>query len=365
MKRVLCILNNMNVGGAETFLMKIYRAIDKDLYQMDFCLGSSFKSYYEDEIIGYGGKVFHITSKSENIKKFKKELFDVVKNNNYEYVLKITANSMGIMDLKICKKAGAKRCCVRSSNSSDQGGVKIKILNALGKLLYLRYADVLIAPSKLAAKYTFGRTNAVNYLHNGIDFEQYKYNEEKRNNIRNLHNIPNDYIVFGHIGRFDKQKNHKFMIEIFSEYHLHHPNSVLMLVGNGELADECKKISIDLGINNSVLFCGQNQNISDYLSAMDVFMLPSLYEGMPNTLIEAQANGLPCLVSSTITTEANITNNCCFISLKKEKWISVLNNSNHLRRIDSFEAFKKSGYLIQNSLDNFVQIIFGEENATK
>ena len=365
MKRVLCILNNMNVGGAETFLMKIYRAIDKGFYQMDFCLGSSFKSYYEDEIIGYGGKVFHITSKSENVKKFKKELFNVVRNNNYEYVLKITANSMGMMDLKICKKAGAKHCCVRSSNSSDQGGVRIKVLNVLGKLLYLGYADTLIAPSKLAAKYTFGRTEGVNYLHNGIDFDQYKFNEERRNNIRSLYNIPDNYIVFGHVGRFDVQKNHKFLIEVFSQFHLHHPNSVLMLVGGGELVDECKSLANTLCVKENVIFCGQNQNVRDYLSAMDIFMFPSLYEGMPNTLIEAQANGLPCFVSSTITTEANITDNCFYFPLKKEMWMGALNSLDRFRRTDSFEAFKKSGYLINNSVDNFVRIVFDEGGVKK
>lgn len=358
-------MNNMNVGGAETFLMKLYRAIDKNLYQMDFCLGSSFKSYYEDEIVGYGGKIFHITAKSENLKKFKKELFNVVKTNNYKYILKVTANSMGMMDLKICKKAGVEHCCVRSSNSSDQGGIKIKILNVLGKLLYLRYADVLIAPSKLAAKYTFGKTRKVNYLYNGIDFDQYKFNDEKRKIIRKLYGISDNFTVFGHVGRFDRQKNHKFLLEVFSKYHLQQPNSVLMLVGSGELLAECKNLTSMLGIKDSVIFCGQVQNTPDYLSAMDIFMLTSLYEGMPNTLIEAQANGLPCLVSSTITTEANITNNCFYIPLKNDMWLSALNGYKRLKRISPYELFKESGYLIHSSMKNFIQLVFPEEEEAK
>ncbi len=349
----------MNVGGAETFLMKIYRTLDKTKYQMDFCLASSFKSFYEDEIISYGGRVVHIKSKSENIKSFKNSLFEIVKNNSYKYVLKITANSMGMMDLKICKKAGAEWCSVRSSNSSDQGGFKIKLMNFIGKS-YLKYVDVLIAPSSLAAKYTFGKNKQYHLLHNGIDFSQFKYDERQRDKIRKEYGIGSDQFLIGHVGRFDNQKNHSFLINVFNKYHLTYPNSKLMLIGFGQNMDECQEQVKNLNLENDVLFCGQQSNVSPFLSAMDLFVLPSLYEGMPNTMIEAQANGLYCLASNTITTEANITGLCKYIPLNVSDWVISFNNYKKRDKTDIGNIFKNAGYLIDDVSREFIKLVFKE-----
>ena len=156
-ERLLCILSNMNAGGAETFLMKLYRNIDRDKYQLDFCLNNKDKNFYEDEIANYGGRIYRIPSKSESLKEFKQQLTETVKNNNYKYVLRITANAAGLLDLKVAKKAGAQVCIARSSNSNADGGIKARILHRIGQLLYLRYVDKKIAPSDLAAIYTFGK----------------------------------------------------------------------------------------------------------------------------------------------------------------------------------------------------------------
>ena len=165
----------MNAGGAETFLMKIYRQLDKTKYQMDFCINVPNKCFYEDEIISLGGKIYRIPSKSESFQLYKKKLFEVVNSNGYKYVLRIASNGASFIDLKIAKKAGASVCAVRSSNSSDGKGLKVKIAHRLGRVLYGKYVDVRIAPSDLAAIYTFGerayKNGEVNILHNALDLD--------------------------------------------------------------------------------------------------------------------------------------------------------------------------------------------------
>ena len=219
MKRVLCILANMNAGGAETFLMKIYRQLDKTKYQMDFCINAPDKCFYEDEIVSLGGKIYRIPTKSESFRLYKRNLFEVVNSNGYKNVLRIASNGASLIDMKIAKKAGASVCAVRSSNSSDGKGLKIKIAHRLGRILYGKYVDVKIAPSDLAAIYTFGKKDYlqgnVNILHNGLKLSEYAFNPANRTAIRNEYGISEETIVIGHIGRFQQQKNHVFLIDIF------------------------------------------------------------------------------------------------------------------------------------------------------
>lgn len=364
MKRVLCVLSSMNAGGAETFLMKIYRQLDKSKYQMDFCVNIFEKGFYDDEINQMGGKIFHIPSKSENIKEFKRQLFDIVKSNRYEYVLRITSNTMGFLDLKIAKKAGARVCVARSSNSNDPGGLYAKIAHFLGRLLYSRYLDVKIAPSDLAAMYTFGKyeyyKGNVKILHNAVDLSVYDYDEVARYEIRNQFNIPKNSIVIGHVGRFVTQKNHSFLVDIFQKYHSIHNNSVLMLVGNGTLENDVTDKVHKLGLQDNVIFTGIRNDIPQLLSAMDVFVFPSLYEGMPNTVIEAQATGLPCVISDTITKEANITGVVNYVSLTEspKQWAQKLLDCVSSQRLDTRNTFLAKKYDIESVAEEFEKIVF-------
>ena len=362
MKRVLCLISGMNSGGAETFLMKLYRKIDKNSYQMDFCVNIKEEGFYDNEILEMGGKIYHIPSKSENVRKFKKSLTEIIKNEKYEYVLRITSNTMGFMDLKIAKKAGAKVCAARSSNSNDPQELKMKIAHILGRILYGKYVDVKIAPSELAGIYTFGENeynkHNVHILKNAVDLEQYKYSDQNRKNIRSELGISDDDIVCGHIGRFSKQKNHKHLIEIFNSLLKKSPNAKLILVGEGELQQDVIKQCKQLGIQENVYFLGVRSDIPAILSAMDVFVFPSLYEGMPNTVIEAQATGLSCVISDTITKQANVLGSVKYISLNSSNdiWVQeILNKSK--KRYFSKEVFIQKGYEINSSVEDFLSIM--------
>ncbi len=365
MERLLCILSGMNVGGAETFLMKIYRQLDKTKYQMDFCINVLNKCSYEDEITAMGGKIYRIPSKSVSVKQFKKNLYEVVKSNNYNYVLRITSNTFGFMDLKIAHKAGAEICAARSSNSNDGGSLKSRIAHKLGSILYGRYVNVKIAPSDLAAKYTFGekayKSGLVNILHNAIDIAKYGYNSEMRVNIRSEFGMPDNTTVIGHVGRFMAQKNHGFLLEIFAEYAKFNENSVLMLVGGGELESAIREKASALGISDKIIFTGVRSDVPALLSAMDVFVFPSLYEGMPNTVIEAQATGLPCLIADTITREADITGLVHYLPLGDAgTWADYITQLPQVTRETPVQDFKENCYDIETVTKQFVKLIFRE-----
>lgn len=363
MKRLLCILSGMNAGGAETFLMKIYRNIDRTKYQMDFCINVREKCFYEDEINSLGGIIHRIPSKSENLKEFKRQLTYVIKNNKYDYVLRITSSAMGFMDLKIAKKAGARVCCARSSNSSDGGSLKSLVVHRLGQLFYHKYIDVAIAPSDLAAQYTFGKKafecGNVKILHNAIDLNVYRYDFEKRNKIRQEFKIDENVTVIGHVGRFDNQKNHKFLAEIFNELLKKRNNAVLMLVGKGTLESEIKQQVANYGISDKVIFTGVRSDVPDILSSMDVFVMPSFYEGMPNTVIEAQATGLPCVIADTITRGADITGLVKYHSLDNpQQWVHEILNVSESERIETAEMFISKKYDIQSVTEEFIESVF-------
>lgn len=366
MKRLLCLLSGMNAGGAETFLMKIYRNIDRTQFQFDFCINVSEKCFYEDEIFSMGGKIYRIPCKSEGLKKFTKQLGAIIKDNRYEYVIRITSNAMGFFDLKIAKKAGARVCCARSSNSSDGASLKSKIVHRIGRMMYQRYVDISIAPSDLAAKYTFGEkaysSGSVSILHNAVDLGIFHFDEKCRNDVRIEFGMPSDAVIIGHIGRFMEQKNHMFLTDVFKCIHDVVPNARLLLVGTGSLKDDLEKKVQSMGIGEYVIFAGVRFDIPRLLSAMDVFVMPSLFEGMPNAVIEAQATGLPCVIADTITREANITGLVRYLPLDNpQMWAERVLDSISEQRVDTKQTFVERGYDIESTVRNFVKLVFGEE----
>ena len=362
MKRLLCIVSAMNTGGAETFLMKIYRRLDRGKHQMDFCVNTKEKCFYDDEIRGLGGRIFYVPAKSKSFKEYKKALYDTVKNNGYEYVLRITSNAAGFLDLKIAKDAGARVCVARSSNSSDGDNAVVNIIHKISRPLFSRYVDVKIAPSDLAAEYTFGKKavkkGMVAELNNAIDLDVYKYSEEARDEIRRELFLEGKTVI-GHIGRFSKQKNHDFLIDIFSKIREKDENAHLLLLGKGELLDEVKQKVENCGLSEDVTFGEVRADIPRVLSAIDVFLLPSFYEGMPNTVIEAQATGLPCVISDAVTRGANVAGIVSYLSLDDpaEKWADVVLDKKGAR-VNTEKIMREKGYDIESSVKRFVEMIF-------
>lgn len=363
---MLCIVSSMDRGGAETFLMKIYRCLDKNEYQMDFCVSKKEKGFYDDEILSQGGKIFYVPPKSKNPFKTFIEIKKIVKSENYNYVLRTSQQSLAALDLLAAKLGGAKVLIYRSSNAGMTGNKINKIINKFFSFLPKIIPNVKIAPSTEAAEFVFGKNavkkGKVKIIHNALDYKLFKFNKNIRNRVRNELGIKDQVVLYGHIGRFNIQKNHLFLLDIFNEILKREKNSMLLLIGEGE--EKIKIISKikELKLEKSVIILKPQPNANEYLMAMDKLIFPSLFEGMPNIVIEAQATGLPCYVSSTITKEANITGLVKYIKLNFEShiWAQEILNSNNLERRNYKNEFSVNKYLIEDITSDFVKLIFSE-----
>lgn len=364
MERLLCIVDSMNTGGAETFLMKLYRALDKVHYQMDFIV--SDHGYYDDEIVSMGGRVHLIPMRTKNFIGAMNSIKCIVKHNKYTHVLKLGSTPIVVFDLLAAKAGGAKILAVRSCNAYAEESLIYRLANIIFRPLFLRLTDVMIAPSDLAAEFTFGKKSVdkgkVHFLHNAIDLEIYKYDENIRGQYIEEFNTAGK-CVYGHIGRFSSQKNHAFLIDVFKEICINQPNSILLLVGSGELETEIRMKVKNLNLEDKVLFLGVRKDIPQLLSLMDVFVFPSLYEGMPNTVVEAQATGLHCIISDSITKQANFTGLVKYVSLTEnaKKWASECINSKK-DRINTHDIFVKNRYIINDVVVDFINCIYGGDN---
>ncbi len=364
MKRLLCIVSNLNQGGAETFLMKMYRNADRKKYQFDFCIMSDIVGKYEEEALSLGSKLYRVVEKSKNPIKCFLSIRNIVKENGYEYVIRVNEHSLSVIDLLAAKLGGAKKLIMRSSNA-DSGSKKSRFLHKMFLFLPHHIPDVMIAPSTKAALYTFGKRNLekgrVNLVQNGLPVDEFIFDKKTREVLRGELNLEGKFVV-GHVGRFQKQKNHRFLLEIFKEILRKDENARLVLVGgNGELLDETKNYAKELKIEDKVLFLGNRADVPKLLSAFDVLVFPSFFEGMPNVVIESQAASLPCLISDSITAEADITGIVKYYSLNKpaDEWAqeALLQARNHERKSYK-EEFYNNGYEIRAVVEKFTELVF-------
>ena len=347
MKRLLCIIDSMNVGGAETFLMKVLRCLPPEEYQFDFLL-SKEEGVYVSEILERGGKVYTVPPRRQDLKGALKQIASIVKENQYHYVFRLGDEPIVGLDLLAAKRGGAKRIAFRSCNALTGLSMKSRIINALMRPVLNWVTDVKIAPSTLAAEFTFGKRGArdTHILHNGVNLKQFHFDPAGREAVRAEFGLQ-DKLVLGHIGRYNKQKNHRYLLEVFREVCRQRDDAVLLVIGTGEDEELIRGWIREFALEDRVLLAGQRFDIPQVLSAMDVFVFPSLHEGMPNTVIEAQATGLPCIIADTITTEANITGLVRYLPLTEDvtDWVSaVMEEANRPRREDTTADFQAHGY---------------------
>lgn len=367
MKKIVCFVGSMDTGGAETFLMKIFRKLDKEKYSMDFIV--SKKGVYDDEIKRLGGKVYFTPLKSTNLFKHILVNYHTMKKEKYDAALAMTFCNYNVIDLIIAKFAGIKKLVLRSTNAGGISDLKKIRLNKLCKSFPKIIPNVKIAPSKLAGAYLFGeeamKNGEVKIINNGLDISQFKFSEEERKKYRKDLGIENKFVI-GHVGRFSHQKNHDFLIDVFYEVVKKREDAVLLLVGKGELQENIEKKVKGLGLTEKVKFLGVRSDVNKLLNAMDVFLFPSFYEGMPNTVIEAQTNGLPCLIADTITEEAQITDLVAMypLSAEKEKWCDKVLELNATYKTSDRSIVAQNmidnGYDIEDCANEFIKIIFSD-----
>ena len=350
MIRVLQVPHSMNRGGIETMLMNYYRHIDRTKIQFDFLITDFEKCDYEDEILSLGGKIYRINHIRNGVFKYLKDLDIFFQSHANEYsIVHSHTSSRSFFPLLFSKKYGIKTRISHSHNSIGSKNLDGLIRNILKIPLKFVVTD-RYACSEKAAEWLYGK-NAMNkyditLLRNAIDAKKFDYDKNIRKKIREELNL-NDKVVYCHVGRFLKQKNHSFLIDIFEKICDKEENAMLLLAGTGELLEDTKIKVNKLGLEKKVLFLGVRTDIENILQGVDCFLLPSLYEGLPVVGIEAQASDTPCVMSNTITTETDITGLVKYFDLNKtaEEWANVIIEFRKLHPKKSmYNTIKKSGY---------------------
>lgn len=346
MERVLIIGMHDTIGGVETFLMNYYRNIDKEKIQFDF-INMFDKLCFEDEILTLGGKIYKVPSVKTKPLKYYKEIRRIIKENEYKIVHVNMLSMANILPIVAAKKEKVARIILHSHNTSTPHGFLRKILNAVNKNYAIKHATDLVACSEYAGKWMFEEQRNFTVIKNAIDLKKYEYNRNAREKIRKDLNISSNYVI-GHVGRFAEQKNHKFLIEIFNEVAKREDNARLLLIGEGDLKESIKQYVENLNLTSKVIFLEPVNNVNDYYQAMDIFVLPSLFEGLPVVGVEAQSSGLKCIFSKKITQELQITDRITFLDIDNAKtWADAIirEKEEYDRELKNGEI-EKSGYNI-------------------
>lgn len=356
MVRVLQIVHGMNVGGIETFLMNIYRNIDRQKIQFDFMLNTENETYYEKEIKELGGKIYHIPSRRKGILKNRKALKKFYKSHPEYKIVHAHVSSLSYIEpLKFAKKYNVPVRIIHSRNNNQRGKIH-HILHKINQMNIKKYATHYFTISKLAAEWLYGKKQVergeYQIIGNGLEVEKFDFNPKIREKIRKELEL-NQQLVIGHVGRFDIQKNHDFLIDIFYEICQRKPDVILLLIGDGPLKKDIENKVEKLGIGTKVKFMGIRSNINEYMQAMDCFLFPSLHEGLGRVLIEAQAADLPCIASANvIPQEAKILDTYKSISLedKIEQWAEqTIESLKYIDRKSRKEEIRRAGYDIKET----------------
>lgn len=314
--RILQVVASLNAGGMENYIMNLYRMIDRNKVQFDFIVHHSAIGLYEDEIKSLGGKIYHFTVLDDkNIPKYIKQLKSFFKEHNEYKIVHGHLSSLAVFYLGVAKKLGVPW---RIAHSHGAGFLHTP--KGYAKYFLFRTtkwkANVRLACSTEAGKYLYGK-KSFEFVPNGVDVNRFAFDESKRAEMRKMLNVENNYVI-GNVGRFNLQKNHKYLLKIFQKVVKKKSNAKLLLLGDGELFDSIQKFAEELGMQDRVIFAGVHKDVENYYQAMDAFVLPSLFEGLPVTGVEAQYSGLPCFFSDEITKEVKICDDVKYLKIGEE-----------------------------------------------
>lgn len=355
--RVLHVLDGLKSGGAETFIMNIYRKINREKIQFDFLIRNSKNNVYLDEINKLGGRIYFLPQFPKNLFRNLIELKSFLNEHREYNVIHVHANSLVyIFPLIFGNKIGIENIIIHSHSTHAKNSIA-EIIHYLFRPYAYKLATKKLACSKSAGKWMYGNRE-FDVIKNAIDAKRFRFNKKIRQIMRKEMNLENK-LVIGHIGRFVRPKNHKFLLRVFKKVYELNKDAVLLLIGDGPLRNVIKKEIANLRLDESVYLLGVRKDIHRLLQVFDLFLFPSLFEGLPFTLIEAQAAGLPCLISDTITDEVIITNNVrkLSLSLSIEQWANeLIEMSSSFKRLDTFDVIRNSEYDINHIISQLEQI---------
>lgn len=350
--RVASVIGRYIGGGVEAVTINYYRNIDKNKVQLDFICDEDSTNIPYEEIEKMGGKVIIIPSYSKPFK-YHKALKRVLKKGNYK-IIHSNINTLSVFSLFAAKCAGVPVRIAHSHSTTNKKEKKKNLMKQVLRHFSKVFATDYMCCSELAGRWLFGNKEYdkgnVYLLNNAIDLDKFKYNESLRKKKRKELGIKDDTLVIGHIGRFVAQKNHDFLIDIFNEIHKKNNNSILLLAGQGPLMEDIKNKVKELNLEDSVKFLGQRNDANELYQAFDVFLLPSLYEGLPVVGVEAQAAGLLCYLSDDMTKETKVLDITKFMSLNNtpKEWAdNILDDVKKYKRIDTSKEMTAKNFNIK------------------
>ena len=358
--RVLHNIVLMDAGGIETLVMNVYKHIDRERLLFDFLVHRPQEGVYDKEILEYGGKIFRTCPFNPlHINQYKKECMQVFAEHP-EYKVFHAHQELCLWPLQYAKQMGVPTRIAHSHNAKSV--INLKYFFFLYEKMFIKnYCTDMFMCSPLAGEWTFGKKavseGKVKFIKGNIETERFKFDETVRREVREELGV-GDRIVIGRVGRFMQQKNHTFLLDIFSIIHKKNPNTVLVLCGNGRLEDDIKQKAKDLGIENAIIFTGVKNQINVQTNrlyqAFDLYLFPSLWEGLPLTGIEAQTSGLPVLMSDVIADETVATNNVTKLSLTEsaQTWADkALDIVTTFQRKDCQKQVVDAGFDVRNTAD--------------
>ncbi len=349
-ERILHIVHTMNRSGVESRIMDLYRNIDRERYQFDFYVESGKADAYDNEIKELGGRLFYSNGiNSFNVPNFKE--FSRFINRHKEYKTVYAYNQWSGEYLKMAKRAGVPNRIACSRTSIQTKSLKNLIKNIVKKNTN-KYATSRFAVSKKAALWLFGKKkvdkNMVNIWPNAIDAKKFAFSPDIRTAVRGELGIGTEFVVM-HVGNIRPEKNHSFLLKVFREIKRKRPDSKLILVGRGGIKSLQYEIE-QLDLSGSLLYLGVRNDINELLQAADVFVFPSFYEGFPGAVLEAQASGLNCLISDSITDEVMITETIKSMPISDNPvvWAKAIESFKKINREFAWKTIVDAGYDIQS-----------------
>ena len=353
MIRILHSVSNMDRAGIETMLMNYYRHIDRDKVQFDFLCNKTKPGAYDSEIESMGGRIFHTPGlnpiKYPKYLSYMKDLF----NKYPEYrIVEAHNGALGVYALHAAKLNNIPNRIFHAHGASITRDWKLPIKLFCKSRLKFNF-NYRYSCGIAAAECYFGKEAAIKddfeLIPNAIEVEKFLFNKEVRKNIRKKYDLENKHVI-GHVGRFMAQKNHTFLLDVFAEYLKIDQDAILVLLGDGELMDAMKLKVKHLELENKVIFVGNVGNANEWYSAFDLFVLPSIWEGLPVVGVEAQASDLPCIFSTDITKEISLSDKAKFLALDSgiDEWVNSFKvGIRNTERRDNSELLRSKNYDIK------------------
>lgn len=347
--RVLHVLGNLNIGGAESRIMDLYRNCDKSRLQFDFAIHTAAHTCYEEEVKAMGGRIYRLPRfRFWNYFAYRRAWKQLFRQHPEFRAVHGHMTSTASIYLPLAKQAGIPITIAHARSAGVDRGPKGVLTRFLRRNLKNK-TDYCFACSMLAAEAVFGKEmtegGKVKVLPNAIQGELYRFDKEKSIRLRQKLDVEDQFVI-GHVGRFHPCKNHSFLLDIFAAYKERHPKSVLLLLGEGGEMDKMKAKADSLGISEAVRFLGSRREIQDYYQVFDAFVFPSFYEGMPGSVVEAQAAGVPCFVSDRVTREVACTDLVDFLDIDAPalEWVKQIEQKSKEPRKDRYEEMVKAGF---------------------